>query len=213
MRWRRGLPEIIPIFPLPGALLLPRARLPLHLFEPRYLAMLSTVLGSEDRLIGMIQPEGDDEGDALRAVGCAGRVTGFQETDDGRMMVTLTGVSRFRVDEELAGTQPWRRVRADWSDFERDLGAPEEDPGFDRQAFLATLHRFMRARDLSTDWDSIGDAADETLIDALAMLLPFGPEDRQALLEASDLTTRRQMLAALMEFALHGGDDGEERLQ
>lgn len=213
MRWRGDLPGIIPVFPLPGALLLPRARLPLHLFEPRYLAMLGDVLGSDDRLIGMIQPAGDDDSGPLRAVGCAGRVTGFQETDDGRMLVTLTGTSRFRVAEEISGPQPWRRVRADWSDFTRDLGAPEADPGFDRKEFLATLHRFMRARDLATDWDSIGEAADETLIDALAMLLPFGPEDRQALLEAKSLTTRRQMLAALMEFALHGGDEDEDRLQ
>jgi len=213
MRWRRDLPETLPVFPLPGALLLPRARLPLHLFEPRYLAMLSAVLGTEDRLIGMIQPETEDDDAPLRAVGCAGRITGFQETDDGRVLVTLTGVSRFRVAGELPGPQPWRRVRADWTGFARDLGGPEDDPGFDRPAFLATLGRFMRARDLSTDWESIGEAADETLIDALAMLLPFGPEDRQALLEAATLTERRGMLAALMEFALHGGDDGEERLQ
>ncbi|MBW7921464.1 MAG: LON peptidase substrate-binding domain-containing protein [Rubellimicrobium sp.] len=213
MRWRGDLPKIIPVFPLPGALLLPRARLPLHVFEPRYLAMLTSVLGSEDRLIGMIQPEDDTDGAPLRAVGCAGRVTGFQETDDGRMMITLTGISRFRVAEELSGPQPWRRVRADWSGFARDPGGPEDDPGFDRQAFLRTLGRFMRARDLSTDWDSIGEAADETLIDALAMLLPFGPEDRQALLEAPTLAERRQILGALMEFALHGGDEGEERLQ
>ena len=213
MRWRRDLPETIPVFPLPGALLLPRAQLPLHLFEPRYLAMLSTVLGSEDRLIGMIQPQTEDEDAPLRDVGCAGRVTGFQETDDGRALVTLSGISRFHVAEELSVRTPWRQVRADWSGFHRDLSGHEEDPGFDRHAFLETLGKFMRARDLSTDWESIGEAADETLIDALAMLLPFGPEDRQALLEAPDLPARRQMLAALMEFALHGGDDGEERLQ
>lgn len=212
MRWRRGLPGIIPVFPLPGALLLPRARLPLHLFEPRYLQMLDHVLGTEDRLIGMIQPENDEEDAPLRKVGCAGRVTGFQETDDGRAMVTLTGVSRFHVVEELSGTQPWRRVSADWSGYERDLGRPEEDPDFDRPAFLALLGRFMRTRDLSTDWDNIGEAADETLIDALSMLLPFSPEDRQALLEAPTLAVRHEMLAALMEFALHGGDS-EERLQ
>ncbi len=212
MRWRRGLPGTIPVFPLPGALLLPRARLPLHLFEPRYLQMLDHVLGTEDRLIGMIQPESDEEDAPLRRVGCAGRVTGFQETDDGRSLITLTGISRFRIVEELSGPQPFRRVHADWSGYERDLGSPEDDPGFNRTAFLALLGRFMRTRDLSTDWDSIGEAADETLIDALSMLLPFDPEDRQALLEAPTLTVRREMLATLMEFALHGGDS-EERLQ
>lgn len=212
MRWRRGLPEAIPVFPLPGALLLPRARLPLHLFEPRYLQMLDHVLGTEDRLIGMIQPEDEEEDAPLRRVGCAGRVTGFQESDDGRSMITLTGVSRFRVVEELSGTQPWRSVQADWSGYERDLGGPEEDPDFDRSAFLSLLGRFMRTRDLSTDWDSIGAAADETLVDALSMLLPFSPEDRQALLEAPTLTVRREMLTALMKFSLHGGDS-DERLQ
>ncbi len=205
------LPSVVPLFPLPGALLLPRARLPLHLFEPRYLAMLDDVLKSSDRLIGMIQPRdvpGSNE-KRLHAIGCAGRVTAFSETEDGRYMITLTGISRFRVAREVEEFSPYRRAEVDWAPFNRDLGAQESDPEFQRKPFLALLGRYFQAQELSTDWGSLKEADDELLINSLSMLCPLPPEDRQALLEAPTLTTRRETLVTLFEFALRGGTDGE----
>lgn len=212
------LPETIPVFPLPGALLLPRARLPLHIFEPRYLQMLEDVLKTKQRLIGMIQPRdvpggerGTDRGGAskLQAIGCAGRITGFSETDDGRYMVTLSGVSRFRVTAEVDGFTPYRRFRVDWASFHRDLGGAEADTGFQREAFLALLGRYFHAMELATDWGSLKEADEELLVNSLSMLCPFAAEDKQALLEAPSLQTRRETLVTLMEFALRGGADGE----
>lgn len=199
------LPDLIPIFPLPGALLLPRARLPLHIFEPRYLAMIEDAMKTPDRLIGMIQPS-DGAGNGLQRIGCAGRLTAFSETEDGRYMITLTGISRFRVTEEVEGFAPYRRVRPGWRGFERDRGKSESDRGFDRDAFLATLSRYFEARGLSTDWDAMRDAEEELLINSLSMLSPFGPEDKQALLEAPSLQTRRETLVTLIEYALHSGE-------
>jgi Lon protease-like protein len=204
------LPDTIPIFPLPGALLLPRARLPLHIFEPRYLAMVDDALKTQSRLIGMIQPfETPGRPDRLHSIGCAGRLTAFSETEDGRYMITLSGVSRFRVLDEVEGFTPYRRCDVSWSGFERDLGAAEKDPGLDRTVFLDLLNRFFQAQGLSTDWDSVREAEDELLINSLSMLCPFPPEDRQALLEAPNLTNRRETLVTLIEFALHGGEAGE----
>ena len=213
MTWTGDLPDTIAIFPLPGALLLPRARLPLHIFEPRYLAMLEDCLKTPHRLIGMIQPyDGPSGTAALHSIGCAGRVSQFSETDDGRYMITLAGISRFRVKEEVNGFTPYRRCDVDWSGFERDLGNSEQDAGFDRGAFLDLLGRFFSSQDLSTDWDSLKEADDEMLINSLSMLCPFEPEDRQALLEAPSLSTRRETLVTLLEFALRGGA-GEEVMQ
>lgn len=206
------LPGMIPVFPLPGALLLPRARLPLHIFEPRYLAMLDDTLKTSHRLIGMIQPLESEE-NRLNTIGCAGRVTGFSETDDGRYMITLTGISRFRLRSQIEGFTPYIRADVEWNGFARDLGAQEQDPNFRREAFLQLLERFFEARGLSTDWESLKEADDELLINSLSMLLPLSVADKQALLEAPSLTDRRQTLAALMEFALHSGDDSAEVLQ
>jgi len=207
------LPQTIPIFPLPGALLLPRARLPLHIFEPRYLAMLDTCMATPGRLIGMIQPRTVPEGEAprLHAIGCAGRLTAFSETEDGRYMITLTGVSRFRVLAEVTQGTPYRIVRASWEGFPQDLGPAEADKGLDRPAFLGLLRRYFDAVELSTEWASLREAEDELLVNALSMLCPFAPEERQALLEAPSLATRRETLVMLMEFALRGGagSDGE----
>ncbi|KPQ06024.1 MAG: hypothetical protein HLUCCA12_12505 [Rhodobacteraceae bacterium HLUCCA12] len=211
------LPDTIPLFPLPGALLLPRARLPLHIFEPRYLAMLEDCLKTPERLIGMIQPRAVPGGEAARlhAIGCAGRVTAFSETEDGRYMITLTGISRFRLTSEVEGFSPYRRAQVSWDGFERDRGAAEADPGFERPPFLDLLARYFTAVDLSTDWSSLKEAEDELLINALSMLCPFAPEERQALLEAPSLETRRETLVTLMEFALRGRSDSTsgERLQ
>ncbi|KNX41487.1 Lon protease 2 [Roseovarius tolerans] len=210
MTYNVDLPEIIPIFPLPGALLLPRSRLPLHLFEPRYLAMLDDTLKTPGRLIGMVQPNkvpGRDGGTGLHTIGCVGRVTQFSETEDGRYMITLSGLSRFRVVEEVEGFTPYRRAKVSWSGFERDMGPVDSDPGFDRDRFMNLLSRYFQARELQTDWESLREAEDELLINSLSMLLGFEPEDKQALLEAPSLSTRRETLVTLIEYTLRGGDD------
>ncbi len=204
------LPDTIPVFPLPGALLLPRARLPLNIFEPRYLAMLDDALKTQTRLIGMVQPyDAPGESGKLHRIGCAGRVTAFSETEDGRYMITLSGVSRFRVVSEVDGFTPYRRCNVDWAGFERDKGAVERDPAFQRDQFMDLLGRFFDDQGLKTDWDSLGEAEDELLINSLSMLCPFDPEDKQALLEAQSLATRRETLVTLIEFALRRGDTEE----
>lgn len=207
------LPETIAVFPLPGALLLPRSRLPLHIFEPRYLQMFDDALKSDARIIGMVQPNpmrGNKE--ALHHIGCAGRITQFSETEDGRYLITLTGVSRFRVIEEVTGFSPYRKCDVNWAGFDRDLGATEKDAGFDRDSLMILLERYFSARGLSTDWETLKDADDELLVNSLSMLLDFEPEDKQALLEAPSLSTRRETLVTLIEFALRGGNS-EEMMQ
>ena len=210
------LPDTIPLFPLPGALLLPRARLPLHIFEPRYLAMLDDTMKTQHRLIGMVQPREVPAGSErrLHTIGCAGRLTAFSETEDGRYMITLSGISRFRILEEVEGFTPYLRARVDWQGFGRDLGATEHDAGFRREAFMDLLARFFSARSLSTDWATLKEAEDELLINSLSMLCPFDVEDKQALLEAPSLSTRRETLVTLIEFALRAGDgEGGEAIQ
>lgn len=204
------LPGTIPVFPLPGALLLPRSPLPLHLFEPRYLAMLDDVLKTPERLIGMVQPyDAPGKAGQLHSIGCAGRVTAFSETEDGRYMLTLSGASRFRIIQEVEGFTPYRRCEVSWEGFGRDLGPTETDKAFDRPTFMSLLGRYFEERGLSTDWNSLKDAEDELLINSLSMLCPFEPEDRQALLEAPSLSTRRETLVTLIEFALRGGSNEE----
>lgn len=204
------LPDTIPVFPLSGALLLPRTRLPLNLFEPRYLQMLDDVLKTDHRLIGMVQSyDGPDGVNKLHSIGCAGRVTAFSETDDGRYMITLAGASRFRLIGEVDGFVPYRRARVNWQGFERDLGGVESDDTFDRQKFIDALGRFFDDQGLQTDWESLREAEDELLINSLSMLCPFEPEDKQALLEAPSLTTRRETLTTLIEYSLRGGSSEE----
>jgi Lon protease-like protein len=205
------LPDTIAIFPLGGALLLPRSRLPLHIFEPRYLQMIEDCLKTTGRLIGMIQPNvvPGREGPGLQTIGCAGRITQFSETEDGRYMITLGGVSRFRVVKEVEGFTPYRRCEVNWDGFERDLGKDEEDSDFDREKFLDTLGRYFDARNLSADWDTLQEADNELLINSLSMMLDLDSEDKQALLEAPSLSTRRETLMTLIEYTLRGGQDGE----
>ena len=207
------LPDTIAVFPLPGALLLPRSRLPLHIFEPRYLQMLDDTLKTSQRLIGMVQPNPRPSTEsALHAIGCAGRVTQFSETEDGRYMVTLAGACRFRISREIDCFAPYRKCEVSWTGFDRDLGKCEHDPEFNRSAFLALLKRLFERRNMSTDWETLKQADDELLINSLSMLLDFEPEDKQALLEAPSLTTRRETLVTLIEFAMRGGN-GEETWQ
>ena len=207
------LPETIPVFPLPGALLLPRSRLPLHLFAPRYLAMLDDVLKTSNRLIGMVQPyDAPGKEGKLHSIGCAGKLTAFSETEDGRYMITLSGASRFRIVEEVEGFTPYRRCQVNWNGFDRDLGPVEKDTDFNRDQFMESLGRYLTEHGLSTDWESLSDAEDELLINSLSMLCPFEPEDKQALLEAPSLSTRRETLMTLIEFSLRGGN-GEEVMQ
>ncbi|MEQ6249760.1 LON peptidase substrate-binding domain-containing protein [Sulfitobacter sp. HNIBRBA3233] len=210
------LPDTIPIFPLGGALLLPRSRLPLHIFEPRYLQMIDDALKTPTRLIGMVQPNvipGRD-GPGLQTIGCAGRITQFSETEDGRYMITLGGISRFRVLREVEGFTPYRRCEVAWDGFDRDLGPEEKDGDFDRDRFLRILGQFFDSKGLSADWDTLKDADDELLINSLSMMLDFDHEDKQALLEAPSLSTRRETLLTLIEYGMRGGGgEGGEMMQ
>ena len=205
------LPETLPLFPLPGAIVLPRARLPLNIFETRYLAMLDETLKSDHRLIGMIQPvEGRDR---LHDIGCAGRLVQFTETDNGRYVIALAGVSRFRMVSKVDGFTPYIRAAIDWSDFTSDLAPDPGDPDFARDPFMRLLGRYFSSANLSTDWDSLANADAEVLINSLSMLCPFQPEEKQALLESPSLTDRRETLVTLMEFALAATGPEEGSLQ
>ena len=209
------LPKTIPLFPLSGALLLPRARLPLNIFEPRYLTMLDDVLKTDHRLIGMLQSfVGPKEGaeETLHHIGCAGRITSFSETEDGRYLITFSGVSRFRVETKLDTFTPYLKADVDWTSFQRDVGRSEVDDTFNRPAFLKVLSQFFELTQLSSDWGSLKEADEELLINSLSMLCPFGTEEKQALLEAPTLKNRRETLVTLMEFALRGGSE-EDQMQ
>ena len=206
------LPSSIPIFPLSGALLLPRTRMPLNIFEPRYRQMIVECMKTPARLIGIIQPDAARGEKVLYAVGCAGRLTQFNETDDGRYLVNLTGVARFRLVREITDDGPYLKASVCWDGFERDLGKTEIDEAFDRSAFLSLLDRYFRAKGLSTDWNALKTADQEVLINSLSILCPFEPVEKQALLEAPSLTIRRKTLAMLIESVLRGGN-AEARLQ
>lgn len=204
------LPQVIPVFPLDKALLLPRGQLPLVIFEPRYLNMVDDAIGGE-RIIGMIQTFGGTRARPMLApVGCAGRVTSYAETSDGRYLITLTGVARFRVANELPVQTPYRQVRADYEAFEEDLRAPDPDADFDRERFLEALKAYLRRQSLDVDWQTASAAPEEALVNSLSMALPFEAAEKQALLEAADLTGRRDILTALLEIdAADPGESGE----
>lgn len=193
------LPQAIPLFPLPGAILLARGQLPLNVFEPRYLNMVDDAMGG-DRLIGMIQPAGGpDDRPRLSPVGCAGRITGFAETSDGRYLITLTGICRFRLVSELAVRSPYRQARVDFTPFQADLSAPGDgsDP-FPRPALFDALRAYLERRALDIDWDAAEAAPSEALVNSLSMALPFEPPEKQALLEAADLAGRAEVLTTLL---------------
>jgi Lon protease-like protein len=193
------LPDILPIFPLTGVLLLPRGRLPLNIFEPRYLAMTRDAMEGE-RLIGMVQPCDPpirELNPAVYPLGCAGRITSFSETEDGRFLITLTGVSRFRIKEELPLLSGYRRVAAEWGGFADDR-APDA-AGFDRARLTQGLRTFFSQRQVQADWSAIDQAPGEHLVTSIAMMCPFAPNEKQALLEARDLGERARLLTALIE--------------
>jgi Lon protease-like protein len=211
------LPQLIPLFPLDGALLLPGGELPLQIFEPRYLNMVDDVMAG-DRVIGMIQsrPGGDRSRPHLSAVGCLGRVTSYAETSDGRYLITLTGVCRFDVGEELPIRGPYRQVRARYDRFEADLSRDEEAlaPEEARSRFATALKRYLNHRELDIDWETANSAPLEALVNSLAMGLPFEPAEKQALLEAPDLQGRFDALTTLLEIdALDEGDDEGHAVQ
>jgi len=208
------LPQILPVFPLPGALLLPRGKLPLNIFEPRYLAMIRDAMASS-QMIGMIQPRGIAEEDAhpipddaaLYATGCVGRITAFEESEDGRYVITLTGLCRFDVVKEIEGREGYRRVMANYGAYVGDLTpADGQVPGRDR--LLGALRAYFEREGVSADWTAVTSSGDEPLVTALSMICPFGPEEKQALLEAPTIGRRTELLAALIEMASLAQNDG-----
>jgi len=201
----QDLPETISVFPLTGVLLLPGAQLPLNVFEPRYLSMFDDALAG-NRLIGMVQPsfsEGREEAGHLQAlcrVGCIGRITSFAEMEDGRYITSLTGICRFRLFDEVQTPKGYRTFRI--APFAADLSAPDEDTQIDRAALLAAFKAYLDANKLEADWDSVGRASNTTLVNSMAMMSPYGPAEKQALLEAPDLKTRAETLIAITEIVL-----------
>ena len=212
-RTLNDIPENVPIFPLSGALLLPGGQLPLNIFELRYLAMVDAALSGK-RIIGMIQPRFDqdnEDGVDLCEVGCLGRITSFAETGDGRLLITLQGICRFRVIKELSTRTPFRQCKI--APLRADLDEPD-DLEVDRLALLRVFRAYLDANSLEADWDGISRAGNETLVNALAMMSPFGAAEKQALLEAADLKTRAETLIAITEIALaKDQDDYEGSLQ
>jgi len=201
-------PPVIPIFPLPGALVLPRGRLPLNIFEPRYLVLVDDTLKTDHRLIGMIQPRNDsDDSDPspLYDIGCAGRLSTLSETDDGRYLIGLNGVSRFRVQREIEGFTPYRQAEVAWEEFRLDTKEPQMDcPDFDKAAFLSLVEQYFKLRSFDTDWDALHKADEETIVNAVCMMCPFSAAEKQALLEAEDLTARASTLQAILEIEVAG---------
>ena len=200
------LPEIIPVFPLTGALLLPRGQMPLNIFEPRYLAMVDDSFRDGHRLIGMIQPDvahsKNSDKPALFRVGCVGRITQLAESGDGRYILELTGVARFKVLEELEVLTAYRQCKVDFFAFVDDFTARMGEEEVDREALLTVLADFLKANNLKVDWEGVESAPNEALVNALAMMSPYGPAEKQAMLEAPDLKTRAEILIAVTEMDL-----------
>ena len=200
------LPEVIAVFPLPGALLLPRGQMPLNIFEPRYLAMVDDALRDGHRLIGMIQPDAthsrSESKPALFSIGCVGRITQLAESGDGRYVLELTGVARFKVVEELTVLTPYRQCKVDFFSFIGDFTARKGEEAVDRDGLLEVLRDFLKANNLKVDWEGIEAAPNEALVNALAMMSPYGSAEKQALLEAPDLKTRAEILIAVTEMDL-----------
>lgn len=209
------LPQLIPVFPLDGALLLPGGELPLQIFEPRYLNMVDDAMAG-DRVIGMLQTRGGSRArPMLSDVGCLGRITSYAETSDGRYLITLTGLCRFETGEELDLRLPYRQVRASYARFAHDLGRDEDAEAGDaaRGRFATALKRYLNRRELDIDWDTASEAPLEALVNSLCMGLPFEPAEKQALLEAEDLNRRFEVLTTLLEIDSSDPDDDHAPLQ
>lgn len=209
------IPVVAALFPLPAALLLPRGQMPLNIFEPRYLAMIDAALRG-DRVIGMVQPAFDGGPvdltgrPALCRVGCLGRITQFAETGDGRVLITLAGIARFEIVEEMATTTPYRQARISSEAFADDFEAHRGEAEVDRKALMRVFKAYLDANNLEADWSSFDQAPTEALVNTLSMMAPYGPAEKQALLEASDLRSRADMLIALTEMVL-AGNQGQTR--
>ena len=201
------LPKNIPLFPLPGALLLPNSRLPLNIFEPRYIRMVEDALATKHRLIGMIQPIKLDKRNTLtgtnklQKVGCAGRIVSFTETEDGRYLITLEGVSRFRFRKEMEDQKPYILSEIDWDFYSNDLVPFEGINSFDRNGFLQILKKYLDSAQIASDWDVLKKAREEVLVNSLSMLCPFEPEEKQVLLEAETIVKRLDVLVTLMKLS------------
>jgi hypothetical protein len=208
------LPDVIPVFPLAGALLLPRGQLPLNIFEPRYLAMIDDALRSGLRLIGMVQPDpghpGTEDRPGLYKTGCVGRLTQIAESGDGRYLIQLTGIARFRIAQELDVATPYRQCRVSFEPFTDDFLARKGEDDVDRGRLLKALKDFLEANNLKADWHGIENAPNEALVNALAMMSPYGAAEKQALLEAPDLKTRAEILVAVTEIELAKQTTGGE---
>jgi uncharacterized protein len=208
------LPALLPVFPLDGAILLPGCQLPLQIFEPRYLNMIDDAMTGA-RMIGMIQTRegGDRARPNLAGVGCAGRLTTYAETGDGRYLITLSGICRFAAEDELEIATPYRQVRPDYSRWVADLEASEAEAALERGPFLAALRRYLDHKGLEVEWNAAKLAPPGALINSLAMGLPLDPPEKQALLEAADASERGRMLAALLEIDAAGDDDAPPSVQ
>ncbi len=214
-RKTEDIPVRIPVFPLQEAILLPRTTLPLNIFEPRYLVMVDDALGG-DRLIGIIQPahpdpEGQSPKDStaqLRNIGCVGRLTAFQESEDGHCLITLTGISRFEIQNEIESDKPYRIWEVAYDGFQTDLVQGFGEDAIDRNNLLAVLKDYLSANQLEADWQSIRKSSNEFLVNILSIISPYGAEEKQALLEAPDLKTRAEVLIALAQMELAATDDG-----
>ena len=201
------LPENIPLFPLPGALLLPNSRLPLNIFEPRYINMVEDALATKHRLIGMIQPIKLNIGDSLKEankyqkVGCAGRIVSFTETEEGRYLITLEGISRFKFSKEIETQKPYILSEIDWGLYTNDLVPFEGLNSFDRNGFLEILKKYLDSAQIASDWEVLKKAREEVLVNSLSMLCPFEPEEKQVLLEAETIVNRLDVLVTLMKLS------------
>ncbi len=208
------LPRIIPIFPLAGALLLPGGNLPLHIFEPRYREMVRDAVATT-RVIGMIQPRDPkthSEAPDLYPIGCAGRVTGFRETEDGRYYLTLIGVCRFSVIEEIEADTPYRQTLVSYAKYRSDM-QPVDTRHVDRDKLMPALRSFLKLYKVDVDWQTLEGVPDEALVRSLAMTCPFEPNEKQALLEAADAGARSRLVTSLIEMAVLHRPGGQERVQ
>ncbi len=200
------LPETVPVFPLSGALLLPRWSLPLNIFEPRYLNMIDDAMYGH-RIVGMVQTLDDGAGaPELAHVGCAGRITSYAETDDGRYLISLTGVCRFGAEDEITVQTPYRQIRPNWQPFIGDLQKPEDNLDFDRERLTVSLQRYVQINSIDVDWDAVETAPLDTLINALSAGCPFGTIEKQALLEAPTVRHRADTLITLLDMDVPGDD-------